>query len=374
MTLTVWKQALSSYRESLDQVWHYLLEARSYRSVPRQLVDVILHKLLINTSPIDYYRFEFYKGTKTWEEKSRYIGKRASTYYPYEKNLIGFVPLFDNKLIFKTLVAGFNLPQPRLFAAIGGTYEIRTKGPFCSLVSVLRRDIVIKPILGTHGRGILVLSYVGDTYFDGKVSLSPEDLWSYLREGRENGYIVEERAVNTEAISRFYPSSLNTFRVVTIRTDDNQWHVAVCGLKLGSNGRRIDNVSAGGIRLYLDASGKVIYAHDWTQNRAIYKHPDTGIAVTGIQIEGFNDVRELALRASRKFGFMGTVGWDIALTDRGPLIIEGNPFYDCFYPQIGPAGGLVSEEIASGLRKRNLFSRWDRTRIHPRFNRYRITG
>ena len=64
---------------------------------------------------------------------------------------------------------------------------------------------------------------------------------------------------------------------------------------------------------------------------------------------------------------MGTFGWDIAFTTKGPQVIEGNLFWGSDYH--GLTTGMVSDEIAKGLKPRNMFSKWDKQYMHPRIGR-----
>ncbi|MCD4693437.1 MAG: hypothetical protein K8R79_11020, partial [Calditrichales bacterium] len=134
----------------------------------------------------------------------------------------------------------------------------------------------------------------------------------------------------------------------------------------------VDNLGAGGIGVCINSNGKTTFAYDWTKTREIIEHPDSGKRLVGIQIQKFHKIENLALKASEAFNFMGTIGWDIGLSETGPVIIEANPFYDCSYWQTGSQGPLISNEIANGLRARNFLTRWDKTKIYPSFNRRKI--
>jgi hypothetical protein len=62
-------------------------------------------------------------------------------------------------------------------------------------------------------------------------------------------------------------------------------------------------------------------------------HPITGARVLGRQIEGWPALRELALRAHRVFRDRIIIGWDLALTTDGPMMIEGNSNMDVSFIQ-----------------------------------------
>ena len=58
------------------------------------------------------------------------------------------------------------------------------------------------------------------------------------------------------------------------------------------------------------------------------RHPDTGIDLVGFEIPQWDAVVELAMMASTAFDPVGFVGWDIAVTNNGPVLIEGNTTWD----------------------------------------------
>jgi hypothetical protein len=56
-------------------------------------------------------------------------------------------------------------------------------------------------------------------------------------------------------------------------------------------------------------------------------HPDTGRRVAGEMLPSWPEARDLALEAHRRFPTLGSVGWDVALTPDGPVLVEGNPVW-----------------------------------------------
>jgi hypothetical protein len=363
------------YLDRIRKAQQYVAAARTHKSLPGQLVDLVLHKIRINTSPIDYYRFAFYEGKRSWSEKARYVGKRGSQYYPYQRNAVRYTALFLNKVIFKAVLGGFQLPQPRLVATIGPSQEIRTREAFAKFLSAYAGDLdlVLKPILGSGGRNVRMLSRdAGGLRANGELT-SSDALWNAMIDRAFNdGYLIEERVGNPPGLRSLHPEALNTYRVVTVQTLDGHWHVATVVLRVGRARSHVDNISAGGLCVFFDDGGVALGGYDWVQNARVDRHPDTGVPLEGFKAEGYDEAVDLALRASEKFSFMGTIGWDIAATDNGPMILEGNAFYDCLYWQVSPGKPLISDAIARGLPKRHMFSHWDRRYLHPRFNRHAI--
>ena len=53
-------------------------------------------------------------------------------------------------------------------------------------------------------------------------------------------------------------------------------------------------------------------------------HPKTNVKIEGFQIPFFKEVKDMVKEASLESDKILLVGWDVAITDEGPLIIEGN--------------------------------------------------
>jgi len=342
-------------------------KAAPYRSVILQIFDIIQTKIRVNISPAEYYKFEFYKGGRTWEEKSRFIGKLGSLYWPYELNPLKYNATLTNKYAQKNLLTGFGLPTPRLMAAVGPHFGIKTLGEFQKFLSGCRQDIVAKPISSRGGHRVLALTCRKGSFHMAGELYTAERIWQHMQPDMEKGFLIEEKLSNNRQIGSIYPHSLNCFRVVTIKLGDQWKTVFPPYLKIGHGNSIVDNVMEdGGILLFLDGKGYAKLAFAEHLDRQIEHHPDTGAPLAGIRLEGVEEVRELGLEASRKFSFLGTIGWDIALTENGPFIIEGNAMWGGLQDQRF-LGGFVTDEMTSHLKKHPLFSRWDRMMMFPRF-------
>ncbi len=339
-------------------------EARPYKGVMAQIADIIAHKIMINFNPADYYRFEFYKSNQTWDEKKRYVALNGSAYWPFEGNPFKFATSLTDKYLQKHLLIGFGLPTPTLLAVVGQSHQINSQKKLFEYLEGLNQDVVIKPVSSSSGTDVLALRYVDKGFYSGKKQYTNEMIWLHVAKRLDRGFLIEERVKNIAAIAALNPGCLNTYRVVTIKTSDNVWHIAAVSLKIGQPGASVDNNANGGIQINLDQHGWGCHAYDFFTNQSITHHPETKAPLLEFQPEGYDDVVALAIEASQRFGFLGTIGWDIAYTTKGAMIIEGNITYGCSSLQRGRPG-IISDEIAKGLRKTHLFSRWDKTRLYP---------
>lgn len=349
---------LSQYRvaQKFKKLLRCFCDARPYRPVFLQLLDLLTHRVFLKIIPRDYYEFRFYDPVLSWAEKKRYICPGGSTYWPYENNPLKYTTTLSNKYLQKHMLMGFGLPTPPLLHSVGTSLELRDKASFATAIKNLTGDFLLKPVCGAQGSRILVVRQKDGGYYSAGEKVTIDFLWSHVAGDLKRGFLVERRMYNIEYLRALSPNSLNTYRVTMIKSSDGKWHVANVALKCGAGASEVDNYSAGGVWMSVNKSGET-YAADGAVDG---KHPDTGLSVIGIKIVDFDGLLELALRASEKFGYMGTIGWDIAHTDQGFVIIEGNTLW-------GPiAEPMISDEMLEGLTAHEeLFTSWKAGGMHP---------
>jgi hypothetical protein len=348
----------------MPKIFRWMKKAAPHRNPLLQITDLVWHKLKINTYPSDYYRFQFYRKDKTWDEKGWYLGRMGSLYWPFDSIFLKDMALMTNKYIHKHFLMGLGLPTPELLASVGRHYGVCTLDQLKALWETWCFDIVVKPVSGARGSQVVVLAWDDGRFFDGEGDeWSIDRLWEHISQDMEGGSLIERRIFNVGNTEEIHPSSLNTFRVAMIRTEDCKWHVAKYFMRFGRGKSRIDNIHAGGIIIFLDEKGVATEAFTDNNTRRITHHPDTGRPLTGFVADGFDEVVALGFRASAALAVAGTMGWDIAYTNQGPMIIECNAVWGAKYQSV--SGPVLSEEIVAGLKKRHAFSRYPRDRAFP---------
>ena len=333
-----------------------------------QLVDLVAHKIRLNTYWEDYYRFGFYRKDMSWSEKALYVGDRCSYYWPWEGNSLKFDTLFIRKTLHKPVLAADGLPTSRILMKAGRHYAIDSSEKFAAELAKVDRPFVTK--LDGGGAGQMNMSFVPEQggYRFGDRLFSAEEIWQYYEPVLNAGFLVEERAENHPVLAELHPSSLNTLRLNMVQTTDGKWHFLRHCLKIGRSGSHVDNISAGGLLATLDKNGVITaaYAED---GRNFDAHPDTNVPICGTTVPYYHESLELAMKALKVFGFMSTIGWDIAVTPDGPLIIEGNArwYADHYQDVFGP---FLSPEIAAGLVPRRWWTPWVKTSMHPDYRKH----
>ena len=178
-------------------------------------------------------------------------------------------------------------------------------------------DIIIsKPSEEACGRGVEKLN-VADYP-------SAEALFEHLKS--INSGLVEEFVVQHEAVAKLYPLSVNTYRIVTVLTDGVP-HIVYAFIRIGNGGRFVDNINAGGMAAPINIETGVIEYPAFDKDSIYYEtHPYTNCPIKGYQLPQWEKAVETVLSAATVVPEVGYVGWDIAATKDGVVMIEGNPF------------------------------------------------
>ena len=153
-------------------------------------------------------------------------------------------------------------------------------------------------------------------------------LFDRLLEGKQ--FLCEDAVVQHIEMNRLSQTSVNTIRVVTL-AKNGQAHVMYALVRMGSGETHVDNISSGGMYAPAGEDG-VIYAPAFCDKTGEYcdVHPKTGTKIVGFEIPMFGEAIEMVKRAAGVVPGVRYVGWDVAISRDGPLLIEGNtiPSYD----------------------------------------------
>lgn len=145
--------------------------------------------------------------------------------------------------------------------------------------------------------------------------------------------IFESIIKQTKQISAFNASSVNCIRFMTTLWPNGDAKVIATFIKIGRSGKCVDNAGAGGnVDAKVDvATGRlsdVIQYNGMHEVKPIITHPDSGTVLDGIVIDNWNSIKERVITYQKALPFCKAAGWDIAITDEGPVIVEVNDFWD----------------------------------------------
>lgn len=189
----------------------------------------------------------------------------------------------------------------------------------------------VKPICGHKGKGMERWIAVGNGSYrdqeDGQ-QLSHEELTEHLaKKSRSRPLLVQPCLNNHSEIADLSPGSLAAIRLVTGRYPDGRIVVVAATFKM-PKGRAITNNLGISSRVDLD-SGRLGPAHAYSPFQAPFdRHPDTNSEIIGRRLPDWEQAESIALQAHGHLPEYVFLGWDIALTNAGPILLEGNANWD----------------------------------------------
>ena len=147
-------------------------------------------------------------------------------------------------------------------------------------------------------------------------------------------YIVEEKVEQSKCMSQLNPSSVNTIRCMTFRTKAGI-EIGPCFLKVGQGNSFVDNGGKGGILIGIDNTNGILDTVGYDEFLMEYTdHPDTRTEFVGYQLPEWFQMRTLAKEMSAQMPGVRYIGWDLAHTENGWVVIEGNGGGQFIGPQI----------------------------------------
>lgn len=311
--------------KQLEKFLKYASERTSDSKI-KILSDVIFSVFKYNISLKDFFCFRFFELND--EERKKWAGTGFMYEYQLIMNPKGSRELLENKILF---LKHFQAFVKRRFLALD---EIKADRHLIqSMLTSSSGRIVLK---GSHGQVGGEVEVIACNLY------SPESLIRYMETKKYD--LVEEFVIQHPAVMELSPSGLNTVRIFTQLNGGN---VDFLGARLRvSVNSPVDNMAAGNPAAPVDmktgiVNGPGVYS-DITKSDSSF-HPVTGKAINGFQIPHWNAVIELARNAALHTPENRSVGWDIAITESGPELIEGNHNWCKLLWQLPVKKGLKAE-------------------------------
>ncbi len=156
-------------------------------------------------------------------------------------------------------------------------------------------------------------------------------------------HILEEKIEQSDALAKFNPSSVNTVRMVTFLTRSgvvNPFSVLRCG----HDGSFVDNGAAGGILVGINRETGVLETDGYDEDNHLYlQHPNTKITFRGQQLPEWENLLKICKEVASQLPDTKYIGFDLAHTKNGWVIVEMNESADFGITQIAYHRGMKKE-------------------------------
>ena len=181
---------------------------------------------------------------------------------------------------------------------------------FCSGLD----KVIIKPIDGQGGKEIF--------FYQLENRESIKKLYDIIMEDR---YIIEEIIEQHPDLGKINPSSVNTVRVYSVRSND-EVYITGAVLRMGRKDSVTDNYSSGGLAAEIDVELGIVTSRAVSHNNdSVYIHPDSSIILIGYKIPFWSEIKEKVKSAHLRIPNLRYIAWDVAVTsDNNITFIEAN--------------------------------------------------
>jgi len=294
----------------------------------RDFVHIVRHSLY----PFEYYHLSMYEGIPEGYVSTRQYRRLERTLNPRQTGVVNF-----DKWHQYCFFRANGLPAPEVLGFVSGRRGVLDGRPFFGdpaellrVVDAASKPVVAKPFGGGHGHG-----------FDLILDCSPEAGTLTLKKGGTvsaaafldrvaddpEGLLLQRYIAQHPEIARFAPSSVNTLRVLTVLTESGRVEFPAAIMKMSREGTLVDNVGAGGIAAHMDLdTGMLGRGFVWPGKDTYDHHPESGARITGFSVPFWQETLALAALAHQHLTSARSLGWDVAITADGPLLVEMNSY------------------------------------------------
>ena len=273
----------------------------------RVVRDMYKNALTRGAGFTDYFRGEYFGASA--EQKDTYVTTKSFYKLLEYLNDEGYANVMRNKILFCDVFRPY----------LGREFINLRAASVDEFASFLEgKDVVFaKHESGFGGHGVSKVE-VADHSEEGVRRLYDE-----LR--AEGQILVEETIVQHDAVNEINPHVVASFRVVTLVDGKGEAHLIANSMRINRTTSAIIGC-ADDVYFSLNAEG-TLSSHAIDDYGRIYdKHPITGKPFAEVCIPGVGEAFELCLRAALEVPQVRYVGWDIAFSDHGPILLEGNAY------------------------------------------------
>jgi len=283
---------------------------------------------------INHFYYFYGLDRKNGVNESDFMGLRTFRKLRNQINMSGWIAnrrtnytcILRDKFVFGQYLGSLGFPTPKILALCDNEsvtwFDSLKTEPLENLPRQKKVDGFLKEVLGECADGVFPLQVEqGKLYLDGR-----EASIDKLQETMNGECIIQERVLQHDRLNELYRDSVNTIRLITARQDEKVIPLGAI-IRTGTNGERRDNSAAGGISVGVKLETGELFETGIYQpglGQTTKQHPNTEVKFAGFVVPYFAEAMQLAIEAHDFLYGVHSIGWDIAITQKGPTFIEGN--------------------------------------------------
>lgn len=319
--------AVSALQTALaTRCWGTCVRRRFKVPIWRQVLDQILLANFSNIAPASYYKFELFRREERPKALLYVQHHEIAVLLPGLNRDLDTDSLDDKRRFFENCRSRALPVVPCLAALNPGGIEWLDPAAAGVLPA---GDLIVKPTDLCCGAGLRRFRFAAETgrWTEGERSFGRPELLSELAAVALTGcHLLQPALSNHRAIRPLAGRGLATVRVVTCRSGAAEFAPLMAAFRMPTGPAAVDNFTAGGLAASVSIASGILGAaiRKAAQGETLDCHPDSGARITGTELPLWPAALDLCRRAHRAFPAFPFIGWDIVLTDAGPLLLEAN--------------------------------------------------
>ena len=292
----------------------------------KQAIEEMFFALFFFIPPRSYYFFRLFLENNRKNADQFLLPHENRALFPYLNNFINS-DVINDKVKFTEFCQKNRLPTvPYLAHFINGEIQY----PLNIANFPPETDFIVKRVNGSCGKGLFLVRY----YCEGKYQVQNGQilergmLLNYLKAiSKKTPLLAQPRLFNHTGIANLSNGSLSTARIVTLKDTNSNvgLFAAVFQMPVGNQFSSNNGISSP-INTRTGVLGKA-----WSLRpmcNGFDKHPNTGGTIVGKKLPFWNETLTLAVNAHLSLNGFASLGWDVAITDKGPLLLEANTLWN----------------------------------------------
>lgn len=361
-----WRLALASLQFAKDLGLHFSIADSNLPGTLTRIREQAQLLYLRGITAENYYQYGLYRAELEKQNKRAYVGDFLKWRWFHRLNPPRYQSLTNDKLVFAHYAAMAEVPVPQTLAVLGvngshwANVKLRTRAEISEWFRMQPAgEFFLKPVTGVYGIGALSLAHadpVGPAWrkLPTGEPIDLDGVIAHLEQYPQHDFLVQPLLRSHPVLACLAQGVLHTVRVITLVEGDDV-HILSATLRVGAGNLPVDNRAQGNIVAAVDLASGTVGAAYMPGNAPLMiridAHPLTGATLEGLRLPYWQESLRLIRRVALRFKFSRSLGWDLALTAEGPMIVEANEAWGAQTPQIAHDRGLVEGRFQEALRQ-----------------------
>lgn len=276
--------------------------------------------------------------------------KAERKYLKYNQNPLNYNILTKDKFITNSFLQSFDIPcvENKYLIKDGICYELPSlKKMFLEDILSQGKCYYFKNTILEFDEGIIKVETAKNneeiSFVKHNRKISEEDFYQFLSWGF---WVVQDKMLSHWKIRQLNESALNTLRIVTIK-EGIEYRYLTGFLSIATGNSSSDRWADGAIYIGLDLQRRTLMKNGYISTssgkiKEVHKYPDSGIVFQDFEIPYLDEAIDICCKAHHIISHCLLIGWDLVITDEGPLILEANE----------TPGLMACQLVSGGFRKK----------------------